>query len=143
MNNTKTRFSHTSLDDIEDLIEAEEIELKKLDEIVEEALYDEEILSKKIQEIEEDKEITLGQRLSDFIAEFGGSWTFLISLGIFLLIWVSINTFTNVRYDIYPFILLNLLLSCVAAIQAPIIMMSQNRQEEKIEEEVDQTTCSI
>ncbi len=131
MNNTKTRFSHTSLDDIEDLIEAEEIELNKLDEIVEEALYDEEILSKKIQEIEEDKEITLGQRLSDFIAEFGGSWTFLISLGVFLLIWVLINTFTNVRYDIYPFILLNLLLSCVAAIQAPIIMMSQNRQEEK------------
>jgi uncharacterized membrane protein len=76
---------------------------------------------------------TFGERLADRIAAFGGSWTFLISFGGFLALWIGVNSF--VLYlrpiDPYPYILLNLILSCIAAIQAPIIMMSQNRQEAK------------
>lgn len=75
---------------------------------------------------------TYGQRWADRIAKFGGSWTF---IGIFLsiiLVWISVNIFeSNKAFDPYPFILLNLVLSCLAALQAPIIMMSQNRQNEK------------
>ncbi len=76
---------------------------------------------------------TLGQRLSDGLATFGGSWTFLISFGVFLLVWMAISIAMGEAksFDPYPFILLNLVLSCLAAIQAPIIMMSQKRQEAK------------
>ncbi|MDP4266908.1 MAG: DUF1003 domain-containing protein, partial [Bacteroidota bacterium] len=64
---------------------------------------------------------------------FGGSWTFIISFGFFILVWILINIYilTNRSFDPYPFILLNLILSCIASIQAPVIMMSQNRQEQK------------
>ncbi len=76
--------------------------------------------------------LTHGQRLADHIAEFGGSWTFIISFFLVLLIWISANAYLLTRpFDPYPFILLNLILSCLAALQAPVIMMSQNRQEEK------------
>ena len=76
---------------------------------------------------------TFGERTADKIAEFGGSWTFIISFGIFIAFWIGINVwlFLNKGFDPYPFILLNLLLSCLAALQAPVIMMSQNRQEQK------------
>lgn len=76
---------------------------------------------------------TFGQRIADQVASFGGSWTFIISFGIFIFLWISLNVFwlLNKGFDPYPFILLNLLLSCLAALQAPVIMMSQNRQEEK------------
>ncbi|MFK7032118.1 DUF1003 domain-containing protein [Flavobacterium oreochromis] len=76
---------------------------------------------------------TIGQRVADQVASFGGSWIFIISFLIFLLTWIVINVFflMNKGFDPYPFILLNLILSCIAALQAPIIMMSQNRQEEK------------
>jgi uncharacterized membrane protein len=76
--------------------------------------------------------ITAGQRLADRVAAFGGSWKFISSFGAFLLMWICVNVIlvTN-AFDPYPFILLNLILSCIAALQAPIIMMSQNRQEEK------------
>jgi len=76
---------------------------------------------------------TLGQRMADHVATFGGSWTFISYFGLFLVFWISINVFVfyNKGFDPYPFILLNLILSCIAAIQAPVIMMSQNRQEEK------------
>jgi len=85
-------------------------------------------------EVEEDeKEITFGQKLADKVAEFGGSWGFIIFFMTFLVAWISLNVFwlSNHGFDPYPFILLNLILSCIAAIQAPVIMMSQNRQEEK------------
>lgn len=74
-----------------------------------------------------------GQRVADNVADFGGSWTFIISFFVFILIWIGANVFIlmNKAFDPYPFILLNLILSCLAALQAPIIMMSQNRQEEK------------
>ena len=82
----------------------------------------------------EDKQImTIGQKIADNVASFGGSWTFIISFGLFLLIWILLNILwlTTKPFDPYPFILLNLILSSLAAIQAPVIMMSQNRQEEK------------
>ena len=75
---------------------------------------------------------TLGQRVADKVASFGGSWTFIISFVFFLILWICVNAFILLHraYDPYPFILLNLILSCIAALQAPVIMMSQNRQEE-------------
>lgn len=79
------------------------------------------------------KSISFADKLSDKIASFGGSWTFIIIFLSTILVWIMINAFIfmNKRFDPYPFILLNLVLSCIAAIQAPVIMMSQNRQEEK------------
>ncbi|MFH1286206.1 MAG: DUF1003 domain-containing protein [Candidatus Magasanikbacteria bacterium] len=75
---------------------------------------------------------TLGQKASDHLTHFLGSWIFIISFGLFLLFWMSINFLAyELRWDPYPFIFLNLCLSCLAAIQAPIIMMSQNRQAER------------
>jgi len=71
--------------------------------------------------------------MADKVASFGGSWTFISSFGFFLFVWIVINAtlLMNKGFDPYPYILLNLILSCIAALQAPIIMMSQNRQEEK------------
>jgi len=77
--------------------------------------------------------LSTGQRLSDIIADFGGSWMFIITFMTFILFWLLTNVYvlTMKPFDPYPFILLNLILSCIAALQAPIIMMSQNRLEEK------------
>ena len=82
---------------------------------------------------EDTKKDTFGNKIADKIADFGGSWTFILSFVFFLLVWIGVNAFVfmNKGFDPYPFILLNLILSCVAALQAPIIMMSQNRQEVK------------
>lgn len=82
---------------------------------------------------ESDELLTLGQRVADRVAGFGGSWTFILSFMGFLVIWIAVNVwwFSHRAFDPYPFILLNLILSCIAALQAPVIMMSQNRQEEK------------
>ncbi|OOM09397.1 DUF1003 domain-containing protein [Clostridium saccharobutylicum] len=89
-------------------------------------------ISKNINEAD-DENSTLGQRVADKMATFGGSWTFIISFCIVLTIWIIGNAFvlSNKAFDPYPFVFLNLVLSCLAAIQAPIIMMSQNRQSEK------------
>ena len=78
-----------------------------------------------------DERRTFGQRVSDHIATFGGSWTFILSFFAFLVVWMAINVAIGLTqaFDPYPFILLNLVLSCLAAIQAPIIIMSQKRQE--------------
>ncbi|ARU48597.1 DUF1003 domain-containing protein [Sulfurospirillum diekertiae] len=77
--------------------------------------------------------LTFGQKIADKVATFGGSWTFILSFCSFLIIWILVNVywFHNQGFDPYPYILLNLILSCIAALQAPVIMMSQNRQEEK------------
>jgi len=106
--------------------------LTTLDKKVVSSLTDETTLTDKINS-EELLILTAGQRIADKVASFGGSWTFIISFGIFLLLWISLNVFwfANKGFDPYPFILLNLILSSLAAIQAPVIMMSQNRQEEK------------
>lgn len=112
--------------------------VKELDELstlksnVLDSLKKETPLSDKL-ENEEFIPLTTGQRIADKVATFGGSWTFILSFGAFLGVWILINAFvlTSKPFDPYPFILLNLILSCIAALQAPIIMMSQNRQEEK------------
>lgn len=114
------------------LVEQEKGELAKIDEDVMSAIRDNSILSEKIQE-DEDPELTFGERMADHIATFGGSWTFILAFFGFLVLWIMVNIYaiTTKPFDPYPFILLNLILSCLAAIQAPIIMMSQNRQEAK------------
>ncbi len=114
--------------DLKELLAAEELQIKKLNELVAEAVREEELISSKLLEVEQDQDITIGQKLADNIAEFGGSWTFIILFFSIIFSWILLarNTF-----DPYPFILLNLVLSCLAALQAPVIMMSQNRQEEK------------
>jgi uncharacterized membrane protein len=73
------------------------------------------------------EDLTLGQRVADKVAEFGGSWKFISLFAAFMLGWILLNTNSGPEWDPYPFILLNLLLSCLAALQAPVIMMSQNR----------------
>jgi uncharacterized membrane protein len=78
-----------------------------------------------------DERLTFGERLADRVAAFGGSWTFIIIFLAAIAVWMLRNAETAVPFDPYPFILLNLVLSCVAALQAPIIMMSQNRQAAK------------
>ena len=77
--------------------------------------------------------LSRGQKLSDKVARFGGSWKFIVLFGIVLVVWIAYNVsvLSSMAFDPYPFILMNLILSCIAALQAPIIMMSQNRQEEK------------
>ena len=88
--------------------------------------------------VSDDRKITFGQRASDKLAEFAGSWFFIISFTLFLIIWILINVyFLKNPFDPYPFIMLNLVLSCVAAIQAPLIMMSQKRQEQKDRERAE------
>lgn len=119
---------------LQELLTSEEAHLKKLHELVESSLKEEELLSTKLIEAESNQQnYTAAQQLADRVASFGGSWTFIILFLLTILLWILINTFAflNHQFDPYPFILLNLVLSCIAALQAPIIMMSQNRQEEK------------
>lgn len=99
-------------------------------------MTDEEVLNlladSKISENPTTEKYTLGQRAADAIAKFAGSWAFIFSFTGVLILWMVVNTILAAdAFDPFPFILLNLVLSCVAAIQAPLIMMSQNRQEEK------------
>jgi len=107
-------------------------QLTDFEETVLASIKDNTSLTNKI-DLEDQEERTFGQRLADKVATFGGSWTFIISFGLFLLVWISVNIvwLSNKGFDPYPFILLNLILSSLAAIQAPVIMMSQNRQETK------------
>lgn len=91
--------------------------------------------------VEDEERMTLGQRVADKVASFGGSWTFIIIFGVVMFVWVLMNTTALLRdhFDPYPFILLNLFLSMTAAIQAPVIMMSQNRQDtrDRLRSELD------
>lgn len=108
-------------------------ELSSLEKDVLKTIENEESISKQIGEDLEKTDFTYGQRLADKIATFGGSWKFIIIFGCFIVVWMFINIILlmSKAFDPYPFILLNLILSCLAALQAPVIMMSQNRQEEK------------
>ncbi|MBI4773783.1 MAG: DUF1003 domain-containing protein [Deltaproteobacteria bacterium] len=117
---------------IKDLLQSEKGELTTLDHDVLESLQRHEILSSHV-ETEFEKDLSVGEKMADKLASFGGSWTFLAIFGMLLLAWIALNTFVLLTkpFDPYPFILLNLVLSCVAAIQAPVIMMSQNRVEAK------------
>ena len=118
---------------IADFLQKEIGELSLLEKKVVDTLMDKSTISDKIEETTLNESITLGQRLADKVASFGGSWTFIISFGIFITIWILLNIIIlqSKSFDPFPFILLNLILSCIAALQAPVIMMSQNRQEEK------------
>jgi uncharacterized membrane protein len=114
------------------MLESERGELTSLEQEVVRSLHEHELLSENVDE-QFERHWSLGERLADRIAAFGGSWIFLICFGVFMLLWITANSVILVArpLDPYPFILLNLVLSCLAAIQAPIIMMSQNRQEAK------------
>jgi len=116
---------------MENLLLQEKGELSKIDKEVVRSLIEQESLVKKLNT--DVRGLTRGQRIADKVAEFGGSWSFIIAFFIVLLCWILINTIILISkpYDPFPFILLNLILSCLAAIQAPIIMMSQNRKEDK------------
>jgi len=117
---------------LEQMLRQELGELTELEEEVVKSINQQELLSSNVEE-ELEEHIRLGDRAADKIASFGGSWTFILLFFSFLLLWMAVNVFllVNRPFDPYPFILLNLILSCLAAIQAPIIMMSQNRQEAK------------
>ncbi len=118
--------------DIENLLTAENEHIIKLQEIVKKTIEDENLIIQNL--LNPPKEIvTRGQNISDKVARFGGSWFFIISFLLLLTVWILFNVLVpkGDEFDPYPFILMNLVLSCVAALQAPIIMMSQNRQEEK------------
>lgn len=90
-------------------------------------------LAGKLDDEDENQTLDIGARLADRVADFGGSWKFIILFALFIFVWVILNIYflRDKGFDPYPFILLNLFLSCIAAIQAPVIMMSQNRQEDK------------
>src|SRR6266699_5009645 len=117
-------------DYVKEVLQDEIGELSALDNEVIESLQQHEIISSDISK-QFEKKLTFGERLSDHIASFGGSWRFIILFGTVLFGWIILNAIflLNRGFDPYPFILLNLILSCLAAIQAPIIMMSQNRSE--------------
>ena len=118
--------------DINNLLDAENEHIKKLQAIIKQTIEDENLIIQNL--LNPPKEIlNQGQRISDKVARFGGSWYFIISFFIILIIWIIYNSSVpkGCEFDPYPFILMNLILSCITALQAPIIMMSQNRQEEK------------
>lgn len=117
---------------VKSILESEKGDVSTLEQEVLQSLKEHEILSINV-ESDLDQTWTLGERWADKIAVFGGSWTFLISFGVFLFLWTAINSAVLLwrPFDPFPFIFLNLILSCLAAMQAPVIMMSQNRQEAK------------
>lgn len=113
------------------MLASEDAQMQKLHSIVQDAIMEEQLLTSKLSDDEEN--LSFGDRLADKVADFGGSWAFIITFGGIILGWIILNSFILLSrpFDPYPYILLNLILSCVAAMQAPIIMMSQNRQESK------------
>ncbi|SFN59535.1 Uncharacterized membrane protein [Mesorhizobium sp. NFR06] len=117
---------------MEELLQQEHGEFSELDRQVVESIARQDTISENSEE-EFEEHRSFADRVSDTMAEFGGSWWFLISFGTVLLVWIGLNLIAGTvhAFDPYPFILLNLMLSCIAAIQAPVIMMSQKRQEAK------------
>jgi uncharacterized membrane protein len=115
-----------------DSLEAERGELSALETAVIESFREQELLSRNTAS-EFDEKLTFGDRTSDRVAGFGGSWRFIIIFGVVLAAWIAVNSIVLFKkpFDPYPYILMNLILSCLAALQAPIIMMSQNRQDAK------------
>ena len=118
--------------DVTQLLNSESEQLAKLQRIVQKTIEDEKLILDNLIHPPADI-LTKGQKISDKVATFGGSWLFILSFFVLLFIWILFNTVSPIKdsFDPYPFILMNLILSCIAALQAPIIMMSQNRVEEK------------
>ncbi len=117
---------------VEELLSKERGGLTELEREVVRVVRDQALLSSNA-DAEFDRSLTFGQRLADRVARFGGSWAFICTFGLILAVWIGINSVVafGKPFDPYPFILLNLILSSIAALQAPVIMMSQNRQESK------------
>lgn len=117
---------------VREILENEKDELSSLEENIQQSMKDHKLTAKNIN-VEFDRQLSFGDRVSDNLANFAGSWTFITLFTCVFLVWIAMNTFVLVfkPYDPYPFILLNLVLSALAAIQAPVIIMSQNRQEER------------
>ncbi|MCG3177947.1 MAG: hypothetical protein BIFFINMI_00270 [Phycisphaerae bacterium] len=116
---------------VRQMLEEEKGELNAMEEEVLQSLRDQDVISENLNE-QFEGELTFGERAADRLADFGGSWTFIISFAVFLLGWMAVNALALWRqWDPYPFILLNLVLSTLAALQAPVIMMSQKRQDAK------------
>ena len=117
---------------VEDIIRRDKGEISALEKQVVKSLEEQGLLSENVN-IVFDRRLTLGEHLADRLAEYAGSWRFISIFFVLLLLWVAINSVVLIwkPFDPYPFILLNLILSCLAAIQAPVIMMSQNRQGAK------------
>ena len=118
-------------DYVEEVLSEEIGEITDIERMVIDSLKEHEIISAKPDDCDALADRTFGERLADRIAKFGGSWGFIIFFGVFILLWITTNIVLLSRNppDPYPFILLNLILSCLAALQAPVIMMSQNRVE--------------
>jgi uncharacterized membrane protein len=112
------------------LTQAGREQLLKLQEIVERSIEEEKLVVDNLFN-EPEENLTTGQRISDKVARFGGSWSFIISFGGLLFVWILFNIYAINKFDPFPFILMNLVLSTIAALQAPVIMMSQNRTEER------------
>ncbi len=115
---------------VEDALREATGELTQLEQEVVTSMKEQETLAENLN-LTFEKSVTLGQHIADRVASFGGSWTFIGCFALVLAVWIVINSVTLLLrpFDPYPYILLNLLLSCLASIQAPIIMMSQNRME--------------
>ncbi len=118
--------------EIDKIFSDENMHLKKLHYIVQESIKSEELIVNNLLNPPEEV-LTRGQSISDKVARFGGSWKFIIMFIVILTIWIIYNSLApnGDNFDPYPFILMNFILSCIAAFQAPVIMMSQNRKEEK------------
>ena len=116
---------------IQELLKVQNSHQKMMRQIVADSIHEQEALVKRLREEEENIQLTFGQRLADIIAIFGGSWTFIICFFVVLTVWIFYNSakLNSAPFDPYPYILLNLALSCIAAVQAPLILMSQNRKE--------------
>jgi uncharacterized membrane protein len=121
-------------------IDKEEMTIEDLHKDLENKLKDMGFIFDKRKFYFHDKDLSLGEKIADGVARFGGSWMFIIMFGLFLVSWIVLNVIwlSNRGWDPYPFILLNLILSSVAAFQAPVIMMSQNRaaRREKMQQEI-------
>ena len=117
---------------VHDMLEQERGELSALDNDVVQAMRDQELVATNLNE-EFGERLTVGQHIADRVASFGGSWTFILLFGGIIVAWVALNAsmLLSKPFDPFPFILLNLVLSMLAAMQAPIIMMSQNRHSAK------------
>ncbi|MBL0121107.1 MAG: DUF1003 domain-containing protein [Saprospiraceae bacterium] len=118
--------------DADVLMANEKEQLTKLQKIVQKSIEDENLIVENLLHPPIET-MTVGQKVSDKVARFGGSWSFIITFMVILIVWIAFNaTLPKAdQFDPFTFILMNLILSCIAALQAPIIMMSQNRQEEK------------
>ncbi|MEO5571519.1 MAG: DUF1003 domain-containing protein [Bacteroidia bacterium] len=114
-----------------ELLKTEDTHIQKLHNLVLDSLKEEDLIASKI--FEKEEKLSFADRFSDNVAAFGGSWRFIILSLLMMFVWICLNVFwfANKGFDPYPFILLNLILSCIASLQAPVIIMSQNRKEEK------------